>query len=283
MNVISSHKGFSFIRSFVYLFAFFATILAAFLFPGIGGSDSMDYRSSFRIMTYNIHHGEGIDGKVDIDRIAKVIKKENPDILLLQEVDVNLERSKNTDIPQQLSDSTGLKYVEFGKNLDIGEGKYGNSTLSSFPIISTYNFQFEQIGPEQRGVLATELLVNGRNLLVLNSHFDHSPDDSERVLYAEKIVGEILPEYDTDAVLIGGDFNDIPSSRMYQKLSESFKDAWVVSGHGNGFTIPAGQPSKRIDYILFDGKIKPDSVWVPSTVASDHLPVVTDFVWVDEN
>ena len=29
----------------------------------------------FRVMTYNIHHGEGLDGKVDLQRIADLIKQ----------------------------------------------------------------------------------------------------------------------------------------------------------------------------------------------------------------
>lgn len=233
-------------------------------------------------MTYNIHHGEGMDGVVDIVRITDIIKKEKPDILLLQEVDLNLNRSENVDIAQQLSKSVGLKNVVFGKNLQIDKGSYGNATLSRFPITSSKNFQFKQIGPEQRGVLATEISFYEQNILVLNSHFDHSQDDSERILYAEKVINYILPEYNTDTVLFGGDFNDIPTSRMYRQLTEEFEDTWVVAGQDEGFTIPANEPTKRIDYILFMGSIQPYSVSIPLTEASDHLPVVADFIWVDE-
>lgn len=269
----------SFFRSLLYLSTFLIFLVTVLSLSGSVNIKNTN-QTSFRIMTYNIHHGEGIDGVIDLNRIANVIKKENPDILLLQEVDVNLDRSGNIDIAQQLSKSTGLKNTVFGKNLDIEKGSYGNAILTRYPITTSKNFQFKQIGPEQRGVLVTELSVEGRILLVMNSHFDHSEDDSERILYAKKIINDILPEYNSDAVLIGGDFNDIPTSPMYQKLSEHFKDVWVVSGEGN--TIPADQPSKRIDYILFKGSIKPVSSWVPQTEASDHLPVVSDFFWVDE-
>jgi len=267
-------------RPLVYLFVSLICLIIIF---STGKVDVVEAeQSSFRVITYNIHHGEGVDGIVDLERISEVIKKENPDILLLQEIDVGLERSGNVDIPKYLSSKIGLNEVAFGKNLDIENGGYGNATLSKFPIIRSKNFQFQQIGPEQRGVLVTEISLDGKNFLVLNSHFDHSKDDSERILYAEKIINHILPKYNTDAVLFGGDFNDIPTSPMYHKLMDKFKDAWIVSGRGDGYTIPSDQPSKRIDYILFDGKIKPDSVWVPGTEASDHLPVAADFIWVDE-
>lgn len=30
---------------------------------------------AFRAMTYNIHHGEGVDGRLDLERIAAVIRE----------------------------------------------------------------------------------------------------------------------------------------------------------------------------------------------------------------
>ena len=40
-----------------------------------------------RVMTYNIHHGEGTDSIIDIKRIAQVINKWSPELVALQEVD----------------------------------------------------------------------------------------------------------------------------------------------------------------------------------------------------
>src|SRR6266516_6633088 len=42
---------------------------------------------TFRVMTYNIHHGEGLDGKVDLLRIVELIRREGADFVALQEVD----------------------------------------------------------------------------------------------------------------------------------------------------------------------------------------------------
>ena len=51
-----------------------------------------------RIITYNIHHGEGIDDVYDLDRIAAVIRDSGADIATLQEVDRHLlERSNFED------------------------------------------------------------------------------------------------------------------------------------------------------------------------------------------
>ena len=39
-----------------------------------------------RVLTYNIHHGEGVDGKLDLERIASVIRSVEPDLVALLEV-----------------------------------------------------------------------------------------------------------------------------------------------------------------------------------------------------
>ena len=56
------------------------------------------------LMTYNIHHGEGLDHRVDPDRIADVIRRENPDAVTLNEVDSGWERSGNADQPAELAE-----------------------------------------------------------------------------------------------------------------------------------------------------------------------------------
>lgn len=281
MNKKVNLRWISLFRSGTYMTAALICLIIIFSFSE-NNSESTQSGSDIRMMTYNIHHGERLDGVVDLERIADVINDEEPDILLLQEVDLNLERSGNTDISERLSELTGLEHVVFGKNLNLENGGYGNTTLSKFSITESKNYQFEKIGPEQRGVLTTIFEIDGKSLLVMNAHFDHSKDDSERVLYVKKVIGEILPEYDADVVLFGGDFNDIPSSRMYDLLAEEFEDIRMVSGNGNGLTFPANQPSERIDYIFYKGDLKPTDSWIPKTEASDHRPIVADFVWVAE-
>ncbi|MEX2025646.1 MAG: endonuclease/exonuclease/phosphatase family protein, partial [Pirellulaceae bacterium] len=60
-----------------------------------------------RVLTYNIHHGEGIDGKLDLPRIARVIESVDPDLVALQEVDRRVERTGSVDQPAELARLTG--------------------------------------------------------------------------------------------------------------------------------------------------------------------------------
>ena len=57
----------------------------------------------YRVMTYNIHHGEGTDNIIDIKRIAKVINKWSPELVALQEVDNGTTRSGNINEADTLS------------------------------------------------------------------------------------------------------------------------------------------------------------------------------------
>ena len=66
--------------------------------------------SDIRVMAYNIKHGRGNDGRVDIDRIAEVIKRLQPDVVALQEVDNRASRSGRVDEAARLSKLTGLQH-----------------------------------------------------------------------------------------------------------------------------------------------------------------------------
>ena len=50
-----------------------------------------------RVVTYNIHHGEGLDKKFGLERIAKRLMAEKPDIVALQEVDQRRARHPAQD------------------------------------------------------------------------------------------------------------------------------------------------------------------------------------------
>src|SRR5262249_7003846 len=141
----------------------------------------------FRVMTYNIHHGEGLDGKIDLLRIADVIKREGADIVALQEVDKGVERTARRDLPAELAELTGMSCV-FSNNFHYQGGEYGNAVLTRLPILRATNTHYKMLRVgEQRGLLQLVLEVRGRELLLLATHIDYRPDDLERLLN----VGEI--------------------------------------------------------------------------------------------
>ena len=104
------------------------TIFCLVLFHA-GAQTFPQRENTHRLMSYNIHHGEGMDGKIDIERIGKLIIDINPEVVGLQEIDSVVVRSGNIDILQLLSEETGM-YATFGYSILHDGGKYGNGVLT---------------------------------------------------------------------------------------------------------------------------------------------------------
>src|SRR5262245_21095143 len=112
---------------------------------------------TFRVMTYNIHHGEGLDGRVDLLRIAELIKREGAEMVALQEVDKGVERTARRDLPDELAALTGMTCT-FSSNYHHQGGQYGNCVLTRFPIKRWTNTHYQKVNEtEQRGILQLTL------------------------------------------------------------------------------------------------------------------------------
>jgi endonuclease/exonuclease/phosphatase family metal-dependent hydrolase len=229
-----------------------------------------------RAMTYNIHHGEGLDRQVNLERIARIITDANADIVALQEVDRGCERTQKRDLPAELATLTGMK-VHFEKNIAYQGGEYGNAVLTKFPVKTAKNMYYRMLRPgEQRGVLQLVLDVHGRDVLVMNTHLDYQPDETERMMNADEL-RQIASDAANMPIILMGDFNAIPGSRPIEKIKAFLTDAWERVGEGDGFTIPVLEPAKRIDYIWTSGEtVEPVWIRVLPSEASDHLPVLAE-------
>ncbi len=229
-------------------------------------------------MTFNIHHGEGLDGNVDLPRIAEVIRRERADLVALQEVDKGVERTARRDLPGELAALTGLTCV-FSNNFHYQGGEYGNAVLSRFPVLSATNSHYQMLRTnEQRGILQLTLEVHGRQLVFMNTHIDYRKDDAERLQNVREIQA-LAEQHAGTPVILCGDFNSTPGSPVHQRLKETFDDAWELVSQGPGWTFPAGNPSKRIDFVWVSrtARIVPVEALVPVIDASDHRPLVVEF------
>ena len=74
--------------------------------------------NSLSVLSYNIKHGRGMDGKVDLPRIAKVIRSVSPDLVALQEIDRNCTRSGAVDLTSELGNILGME-GRFGEFMDF--------------------------------------------------------------------------------------------------------------------------------------------------------------------
>jgi endonuclease/exonuclease/phosphatase family metal-dependent hydrolase len=231
---------------------------------------------TLRVMSYNIHHGEGLDGKLDLDRIAKIILDAKADIVGLQEVDRGCERTQKRDLPAELAKLTGMT-VQFDKNIPNQGGEYGNAVLTSFPIKRAKNTHLKSFANgEQRGVQQLVLDVRGREVLFMNTHLDARREPVEREHSATELQAIVAAAGKMPVILVG-DFNAVPTAPSIVKVREFLTDAWTVVSKEPGFTIPVKKPSRRIDYVwITPSSVEPVSMNVLHSEASDHLPIISE-------
>jgi endonuclease/exonuclease/phosphatase family metal-dependent hydrolase len=223
----------------------------------------------FRVFCWNIHHGVGNDGRLDLPRIAKVIREANPDIVALQEVDKQCTRSGKTDQTAELAKLTGMTGI-FGKAMPYQGGEYGQAILSRHPIRHSKVHPLPG-GKEPRIAFEALVEIGGSPVRVVSVHLDVA--DGPRLEQATRL-RQILENRATPLVLCG-DFNDTPDSPTLAIFGPPWKP---VPPDGPGFTIPAEKPTRRIDYFFTKSTTPKGPVHVfQEPIASDHLPLMADF------
>ena len=231
-----------------------------------------DQNLRLRILSYNIHHAEGVDGKLDVPRIAQVILSVEPDLVALQEVDKNTTRTGKVNQDIELANITKMNSV-FGSNITFQGGQYGNAILSKFPIIKNKNFLLPNVDSgEQRGLLRSQIQIsNKENILFFSTHLDHRRSDTERLASAEAI-NQIISLDNKSPAILAGDFNDVPDSPTLNELGK----VWLRTNKKILRTIPASKPSRQIDYIF----VQPKEHWkiiesqvLDEDIASDHRAI----------
>ena len=86
------------------------------------------------VATFNVHHCEGLDGRIDLERTADVITRTGASIVALQELDEHMTRSGSVDQPAELSRLTGM-HIGFVPTLQRGGGSYGIGLASKDKIV----------------------------------------------------------------------------------------------------------------------------------------------------
>lgn len=230
-----------------------------------------------RVLTYNIHHAEGIDKKLDIPRIANVIRAAEADLVAVQEVDFKTRRTGNVDMPAELAKLTGM-HVYFAKAMDYQGGAYGQVILSRHPMTDTKTHMLPpaEQGVEPRIMAEARVKIGGQSIAFFATHLDHR-DEPRRLKQVEEI-GRITANLKDDTIaLLAGDLNARPDSAPIANLLR----AWTDPSAGKGLlTIPAEKPKAQIDFVLYRPKerLRPVEVKViDEPVASDHRPVLAVF------
>lgn len=242
----------------------------------------------FRVLSYNIHRAIGVDRRFRPERIARIVAHHDPDIVLLQEVDVGVPRSQGLNMARDMASRLDYPYFALGLNVHLRTGHYGNATLSRFPIIEERNIDLTIDYRKARGCLHTSLLLGDgtgspQRLEVFNLHlglsFRERPQQVGRLVRTEQFAA-LAKE---DPCIVAGDFND-----WWTRLAPMFTEIMgfeCATNHKWGYqsaflTYPAFSPTTGLDKIFCRGRIlvvrgKRCRLAV-ARVASDHLPVIAD-------
>lgn len=219
-------------------------------------------RTAIKVMTYNVRSFIDDNGERSIDSMLSIIKGLNPDILCLQEfgfremVDSML-KSMNT-LPKTVSRS----------NLSP-------AIYSRYPIINAQRVD------SMKEVVWADIVVREDTFRIFNTHLhsteirradnvylenheyledegseQHLRDMVHRLSENNKLRAE---QVDTISQMIAaspyptivcGDFNDVPVSNTYRRMSHRMRDAFREQGRGYSYTYRGFFDMLRIDYVL---------------------------------
>ena len=237
-----------------------------------------------KVITYNIHRAIGVDRRFRPERVVRILRHYEADVVLLQEVDEGAPRSRELNLAKELARAAGYPHFALGHNVSLRKGRYGNATLSRFPILRERNIDLSVAQSWiRRGCQHTSVQVGGRTLEVFNLHLGLSA--KERLQQIELLsrshefrVGEAAP------MVVGGDFNDW-RSLLWPTFTNGFGFLCATDSQtgrrGAIATYPSFSPQGGLDRLYYRGPLRLLSSrrcrLQISRLASDHLPVIAEF------
>lgn len=249
----------------------------------IGFNSADDATEAIDIMTYNIgktrvdFHKKGKEKK--INTFKKFIKKEEPDIICIQE-----RLPRHLKIYKKIF--TGY---ELHPDSDIGTAIY-----SKYPIVRGGNIPFNT---KSHNATWADIQFDDQILRIYSLHLSSNRvtnlTDDIKEIYDESRL--ILSKYNEHAIIrktqlekvlkhaaksphpvvINGDFNDVPQSYIYNMIDKDYVDAFRAKGRGLMQTYIGRFIGLRIDFTFVNEGIEILKHDIIKTHISDHYPVVT--------
>ena len=227
-----------------------------------------------------------------VDSVFEFIKKEDPDIVCLQEFSTRNSRQVRQQLKKLMKGYSAEYYIYTGSGRS-----FGNVTLSKLPVKNRGVIKFD--GSTNLAIF-TDYESGGRQFRVYNCHFESYNISFSGIVRAllekdkdvvtetgvkmkrsitrrPKQVDQVFNDIEDCPVeaFVCGDFNDNPMSYTYYRMMHDRQDTFVQAGDGFGATYARLWPLLRIDYILCPKSMTVLSHETPHVDFSDHYPVIT--------
>lgn len=237
-------------------------------------------------------------------KMMDLIRKENPDILCMQEFYYSTHPDLYNNL-KYIREDLGYPYYCFGGSSDGNMQWFGQAIFSRFPIIDSSKLYFPK--PAQpEALLMADVVANNDTIRVMTTHLQSvqfQKEDLENIeeikdredsllqnsrnifsklrLAARRraIQAEVVREQIAQSpypLILTGDFNDIPNSYTYRTISKGLQDVFLEKGFGIGRTYSGISPTLRIDYILTSKSFSVMQFQRLVRDLSDHYPLVVD-------
>ncbi len=227
-----------------------------------------------RVMTYNLHQGFDLDGRLGPEALARTIEASGAQVVALQEVSRGWVVNGSFDLLEWLAERLGME-ARFGATAGPW---WGNAVLSRVPFGEVVARPLPPAGLALvRGYLDAEIDAEigagpGGPLRLLATHFHHPRLEGE----VRELQARVLLEAwgGSPRTVVAGDLNDVPGSAALA--------AFAAAGLHRALELlpPAERdthhnPGRReIDYLWATPDLAFSEVAIPFSTASDHLPVV---------
>jgi endonuclease/exonuclease/phosphatase family metal-dependent hydrolase len=253
-----------------------------------------------KVLTYNVHQWEGQDGRMDVERLARIIEDSHASIVSLNEVLHPLYTSFSQREPlAELAEILGMHWA-FGESDRLAYrpgwwGPIGNAVLSRFPIAADKNHYLPRLPLTQgRNLLSADILLDAkRPFTIFSTHLDHAFEGT-RLWQLRGVMDRLRSSADRPHLLMG-DFNThTPSSTQDHWFTppvvrwlrnQGYVDAFALVGEGLPATLKYRVPFFRVDYIFVPETMSQHLVSSRTLrgglieIASDHRPVLAEFNW----
>jgi len=274
----------------------------------------------FSVVSYNIGYLSGLTNNQAVQPEASLYEANlataiaalaplNPDIVALQEIDLDSHRSYQVDQVAALGDALAYpqraiainwdkRYVPFPywpPTVHFGQMLSGQAILSHWPIVAHERIVLEPVASQpfyytalylDRLAQVAQIEINGQPVVVINLHLEafDRPTRQTQTEFVLTLAEEYATEY---PVILLGDFNSAlnreaegtPRSIQTVLDSPAFEPAVPVAQFSDAgqATYPSDRPEFKLDYIFYTPErleLLEAEVVTAAAQASDHLPLL---------